>query len=111
MRQLGTALTMYANQNQGHYPGPGWGTMDDDFIYMPPRDVNQSPLVPYIGVKNDALKALLICPEDIADNHGFGISGWPYSYTYNAGVYFENVVAGKVKHPSEKAIMYDENEH
>src|SRR5690349_20541891 len=74
LRQLGSAMTMYSDENKGYLPRPasnGNGPYADDFVNWrarSPFDVNfpfnKSSLAKYLNVQDDKLRRAYRCPGD-----------------------------------------------
>jgi prepilin-type N-terminal cleavage/methylation domain-containing protein len=91
IRQLGTALLMYCNDNDGYFPTCGY--WDDGLAYKPypedwvhwqrARDLNDSAIARYVG-RGEQLKSLLRCPADSFDARKprGGSLQEPYLYSY-----------------------------
>ncbi|MEZ0263650.1 MAG: type II secretion system protein [Phycisphaerae bacterium] len=86
LRQIGTALNLYAGENKMNLPRPasnGNGEFEDDIIiWREPspngRTINDSVLVKYLDLKDDKLKSLWRCASDVALDRA---SGFRYSYS------------------------------
>jgi len=145
MRQLGIATLQYANTNRGHLPAPAWGPGGytptpgpwkenyQDYVYwtgpmlskQDKRDVNESALALFLGVKNDRLIQMFRCPDDVIEDN---TAGFPLSYSMNCtgwvphdadpngrairkGNSFTPLdVLNQWKNPSRKICYYDESE-
>jgi len=119
MRQLAAAYAMYAKNNLGRPPSPARSDIlfPDDWVFWqePPfgyRSINDSALAPYLGAKGPTLRAVFRCPSDPLTH-----TGYPLSYSMNTGlwrVYWQKLPRlpiTMVRHPSEKALFYDEDDH
>jgi len=112
LRQLGTALMMYLNENKQWYPAPGVEAQYEDWIYWQSgRDINQSRIVPYLGKRFSP--KVFRCPSD--NPHPTGL--YQYSYTINyrfTGWRQDPNVPPcrqtKVIHPAQKIVFIDEND-
>jgi prepilin-type N-terminal cleavage/methylation domain-containing protein len=119
LRQLGTAMMMYTNDNRGFFPrAAASGTSDDDWIWHPiaSRDKHQSRLVPYLSADRQFYDKHYRCPSDVIEQH----PTYPFSYTLNefmGGLLFAPGAADlhfrikitQVKRPAEKILMIDES--
>ena len=85
LRTLGMAISMYTNENKGHFPAPGINTpyeQPDDWIsWEPTRALGDSALAPYLGGGNRIDPGVLRCPSDgeISTHQ----SNYVYSYSAN----------------------------
>jgi prepilin-type N-terminal cleavage/methylation domain-containing protein len=93
IKQLGTAILMYCNDNDGYFPTCAW--WDDGLAYMPyaedwvhwqaNRNLDDSAIARYVG-QGEQLKSILRCPADSFDGRkaAFGImpGQGPYLYSY-----------------------------
>ena len=93
VRQLGTAILMYCNDNDEYFPTCGY--WDDGLAYKPysedwvhwqqTRDLNDSAVAKYVG-RNEQLKSILRCPADSFDGRrtapGIMPGQGPYLYSY-----------------------------
>ena len=107
VRQLGAAILMYCNDNDGWFPTCAAPTNNlslvpypDDWLHWQSnRDVTNSALAPYLG-RDEQLKNLLRCPADTFDGRKrypgtpAAEGPYPYSYSLNAGV-GENIKGGE----------------
>ena len=94
IKQLGTAILMYCNENDGYFPT--CAVYDDGVAFMPypedwvhwqqNRDTNDSAIARFVG-RGDNLKRLLRCPVDSFDGRKpapAALAGQgPYRYSYN----------------------------
>jgi prepilin-type N-terminal cleavage/methylation domain-containing protein len=131
VRQIGTALYMYANDNRGFYPFGARGDVVamEDWIYWQPSNprgttntVDQSPIAKYIG---NFSPELLRCPSDPIDTHKKWFNGESYDYSYTMNEYFESnamrspamwpqyggrlVKLGAIKNASNKVLVAEED--
>ena len=91
IKQLGTALLMYCNDNDGYFPTCGW--WDDGLAYRPypedwvhwqaNRNLDDSAVAKYVG-RGEQLKSILRCPADSFDGRKprGGSLQEPYLYSY-----------------------------
>jgi general secretion pathway protein G len=93
IKQLGTAILMYCNDNDGYFPTCGW--WDDGLAYKPypedwvhwqaNRNLDDSAIAKYVG-RGEQLKHLLRCPADSFDGrkprNGIMPGQGPYLYSY-----------------------------
>ena len=114
LRQLGLAMTMYADSNKGRFPAPAVGALPDDWIYWQSgRDINDSVILPYLGGKFNW--DFFRCPADNPDTHPAG--AYSGSYTVNELICnWFNRQAGKpvilitqIRHPAQKILIIDES--
>jgi prepilin-type N-terminal cleavage/methylation domain-containing protein len=98
IKQLGTAILMYCNDNDGYFPTCAW--WDDGLAYMPyaedwvhwqaNRNLDDSAIARYVG-QGEQLKSILRCPADSFDGRQPALGIIPgqgpnlYSYGMNAG--------------------------
>ena len=95
LRTLGMAVSMYNNENKGHFPGPGiisgplaspfTGTLPnpDEWIYWGTNaKIGDSALAPYLGTVGHADPASFRCPSD-TDFAAHKQPLYTYSYTVN----------------------------
>jgi prepilin-type N-terminal cleavage/methylation domain-containing protein/prepilin-type processing-associated H-X9-DG protein len=97
IRQLGTGILMYCNDNQGYFPtcarweNAAYQRYPEDWIHwQSDRNSDDSAIAKYVG-RGEQLKALLRCPADTFDGRQPGVAADPgegpyrYSYAMNAG--------------------------
>jgi prepilin-type N-terminal cleavage/methylation domain-containing protein/prepilin-type processing-associated H-X9-DG protein len=132
LRQLGLAMTMYAQENSQVFPfsSPADGPPDrpEDWIHYSaapaglPTKINGSAIARFVKARGLAYMTLMRCPSDETDNHhvdprrGFQ---YPYSYSMN---YLMTPDRGKpdptsptprvtaMPRPSQKILLAEENE-
>jgi prepilin-type processing-associated H-X9-DG protein len=137
LRQVGIAMLQYLNANHGVYPTCAAGTTDNpwlppalrsppdtqplsdeaDYLYWQPgRNIDDSVLAKYIGLRGEGLKSIFRCPSDPWEARTAGYSApFQYSYTMNWNINCKQVGIGytkgqvKVRRPSEKFLMLDED--
>jgi prepilin-type N-terminal cleavage/methylation domain-containing protein/prepilin-type processing-associated H-X9-DG protein len=136
LKQIGTAMLMYSNENKGFLLRPASNTtvgqMPDDWIIWreppisPLTSVNDSLLSGILNLKDEKLKTLMRCPSDLsldrAPQAGFQYA-YRYSYTMNrswdcargltpttglAGLTIQRPKLSQVVHPSTKVFMLEE---
>ena len=132
IRQVGTALYMYASENRGYYPFGARGDVValEDWIWWQdgePRGagtkVEQSPIAKYIG---NFSEDLLRCPGDDMTTHKAMFSGGTYNYSYTMNEFFESnpfrspaawpqyggrtVKLGALKNASNKVLLAEEDQ-
>ena len=132
IRQVGTALYMYANENRGYYPFGARGDVvyREDWIYWqdtelrgPGTLVDQSPIARYIGNFNPEL---LRCPGDDVQTHRAIFPGGTFNYSYTMNEFFESnptrspaawpeyggkvVKLGALKNASHKVLVAEEDQ-
>jgi prepilin-type N-terminal cleavage/methylation domain-containing protein/prepilin-type processing-associated H-X9-DG protein len=103
LRQIGMAMFMYTNDNNGYFPSAArdtpyeraedfvyWEPIDDWQAYLPPRPPSQGALVKYMGSSQNFDPRVWICPSDDPAQHqilgsfpGYGSYNYPFSYTMN----------------------------
>src|SRR4051812_8398499 len=66
MRQIGTAVIQYCNENKGYFPrAAASGMYNDDFIWWQAgRDIDQSALTRYFSGDRKFNPNFFICPSD-----------------------------------------------
>ncbi|HZL36392.1 MAG TPA: DUF1559 domain-containing protein [Tepidisphaeraceae bacterium] len=124
MRQIGMALTLYADSNKQRFPAPAWigDPEPDDWIYwqVPPsgnvRNVQDGAIVAYLGKPFDP--AVYRCPSDDVGSHlDQGDGPYRYSYTVNESIcnHFNRLShlpvlnMTQVRDPSHKILIIDED--
>ena len=128
IRQLGTAILMYCNDNKGWFPTCAyWDSLaykpyPEDWVHWQSnRNLMDSAVAKHVG-RDGKLKELLRCPADSFDGRkaGASIAPWqgPYLYSYgmNAGL-AQNVRSGSVRtklaqwrSPSRKILITEISE-
>jgi prepilin-type N-terminal cleavage/methylation domain-containing protein len=104
IRQLGTGILMYCNDNDGYFPTCAvpetlpYEQMASDWVWWQAnRDLNGSAIAAYLGT-GEKLKAVLRCPSDDPASHGEGIAiapgQGPYLYSYSMNDALANNVRG-----------------
>ena len=98
MRQIGLAVQMYANANDGWLPAPAmaYARLQEDFLHWQkptatvPRNLKESALAPYIDVGSidSPEDSVFRCPSDDGDRFFRAINpaaygNYPYSYSFN----------------------------
>ena len=122
LRQLGLAISMYANSEKGHYPYPATSAhRKDDVIYWQSgRNLDESALGPYMGLPFN--RQAWICPSDDVQsrrNATSGGNGYRFSYVMNylfrerppAPAAPFQLKVSRVVQPADKIIMYEEDEN
>jgi prepilin-type N-terminal cleavage/methylation domain-containing protein/prepilin-type processing-associated H-X9-DG protein len=123
LRQLGYAMTQYAQQNGGAFPAISARRPADlphDWIHWQGPDlaksINGSAIAPYLSARGPVFQQLMRCPGDNVAVHQHP---YPYSYSMN---YLMSCDVGKdvnrgvtprlaaVNRASEKIILAEENE-
>jgi len=118
LRQLGTAMMMYVQDNKGRFPAAGVGVMDEDWIYWHAgRNRDEAPLVRYHGGK--FIEKLYRCPSDVIENRRTMTPGLDFSYTINWNIAWypgrglpPEIYPPKVTtivNPSNKILFIDES--
>jgi prepilin-type N-terminal cleavage/methylation domain-containing protein len=95
IRQLGTAVLMYCNDNDGYFPTCAyWESLSyipypEDWIHWQAnRNLDDSAIAKYVG-RGEKLKSLLRCPSDSFDGRKTSTAAYPgqgpylYSYSMN----------------------------
>src|SRR5690348_12448108 len=134
LKQIGTGLLMYSNENRGYLPRPasnGMGQYYDDIIIWrePPTPPLTSPddsvLATILNVKGEKFKTLFRCPSDNALDRRSPVGpGYHYSYTMNdywdfitpsnnsetgvARITMPRPRLGQVIHPAERVCLVEE---
>ena len=86
LRNLGAAMSMYNNENKGHYPGPAIVAPfnpDDWIVWGPGQDLNKCALTMYLGSTTHVDPSVFRCPSDTVDGSGHVNPNYAYSYTVN----------------------------
>jgi prepilin-type N-terminal cleavage/methylation domain-containing protein len=105
IRQLGTGILMYCNDNHGWFPTcaywatTGYVQYPDDWLYwQADRNLDDSTIAKYAG-KGDKLRNLLRCPADRFDARqaSLGIKSGQGPYLYSYGM--NDAIACNVKPP------------
>jgi prepilin-type processing-associated H-X9-DG protein len=127
LRQIGTAMTAYATDNEGWFPGPGVGYLEheDDWVYwQPTRDVKQSRIYRYLGNNLAVLKCPAGVPErEPVSSGGRVIPPYPFSYSVNVSITGYGAAPGRPRHwgtysyaklsqvvaPSQKVLALEED--
>ena len=110
LRQLGMAFVMYANNNRGFYPKSaaiGAPTADDFIYWQAGRDFNESVIAPHLA--KPLSKTYFICPSDDVNNRRYTGSGG-YRYSYSMNKWFTRYRVTNCKNPSNKVVLYEEDE-
>lgn len=122
LRQLGMAFMMYVGDNRGHFPSaapfepfPGRPREPEDWLYWETgRDIDDSAIARYIGLKGDSLRATLRCPSDDWTLRASVSSSGPYLYSYDMNAMYDgtdtNLTITQVRHPAEKIFLVEEDE-
>jgi prepilin-type processing-associated H-X9-DG protein len=122
LRQLAMASNMYADDNLGRFPAPGWigdHEPDDWNYWQNGLDQTQGTLMKYLGGYN---ALLLRCPSDDVTAHitTTGLTGpdqYLYSYSFNESIFNHTarvnktqvLVRTQILHSSQKMLVIDEN--
>jgi prepilin-type N-terminal cleavage/methylation domain-containing protein len=122
LRQIGFALTSYANENKDYFPhcgSQGIGHRSEDWIWWQVTlDINESQVARYLGARGDNLKAVLRCPSDEITIHHPSTGGpYFYSYTLNYMLGTDDTTdpamgdrkRSHIHNPSGKILMVEEN--
>lgn len=95
IRQLGTGVLMYCNENKGWFPTCACGTLPpaykqfpDDWLYWEAnRNLDDSPIARLLNSRGERLRALLRCPSDSFEGtkptSGLSAGQGPYLYSYS----------------------------
>ena len=130
LRQLGTALTMYLNENKGRFPATAQNSAQrpHDYIYYHAgRNMSESAFGPHLG--RPVNEEVLRCPSDDPQNHTVQTPVYRFSYSMNvitSNTWNASEIAGiplperewfspslsitRVKNPSEKVVFVEEDE-
>ena len=121
LRQIGVALTLYANENRLHYPfsaGLDQNPLEqsEDWVYWEPDRAQQLPLSPLFRSMGRYEPRVMRCPSDTQELHVSTSSirdrGYPFSYTMNmpmSGRYFKHSITA-IRNSAEKFLVVDEDE-
>jgi len=86
LKQLGNAMSMYCSDNKGYFPrSAASGQSADDWIFWDGRDVNDGPLVKYLG--NTFVANHYRCPSDDA-----AASRAPFAYSYSMNEFMGGLI-------------------
>jgi len=117
LRTLGLAVSMYCNENRGHFPAPGSTVQPDDWnFWQTDRDFGSGAIQPYLGGgPNHGIADVYRCPSDT--DYLAHPNGYIYSYTANWMVFkpregtmgSPNMVNSRIKNGSEVCMMVDES--
>jgi prepilin-type processing-associated H-X9-DG protein len=110
VRQLGLAFVMYSNANRGFFPksAPIGSTAREDFIHWQTgRDFLESAIAPHLA--QPLSKSYFICPSDDVNNRRYTGSGG-YRYSYSMNLLFSRYRVTQCKNPSNKVVLYEEDE-
>jgi prepilin-type N-terminal cleavage/methylation domain-containing protein/prepilin-type processing-associated H-X9-DG protein len=107
LRQIAIATIGYSGTNNGYFPGDGGGSAPtgngaDKWIMWkedPAWDINKSSLQPYLGMQDDALRALFRCPTDEWDGHTKPSPTAPYKFSYSMNQILTNPTQSYLKGP------------
>jgi hypothetical protein len=117
LRQLGTAMVMYLNENKQTFPRPAARAegQPEDWIYSEGRNLDDGRLQKHLGKKFNP--SVYRCPSDNLEGHPEN-GRYPYSYSINegmcrrkfasSGTYQDCLKITKVPHPADKILMIDE---
>jgi len=125
IRQLGTAILMYCNDNKGYFPtcafvdnGLTYMHYPEDWIHWqwPKRNLDESAIAKYVG-RGEKLKVVLRCPADTLAGRKIRVPAeGPYLYSYgmnpnmgrNRRPYGLYAHSSKINHwrtPSKKIVL------
>jgi prepilin-type N-terminal cleavage/methylation domain-containing protein/prepilin-type processing-associated H-X9-DG protein len=110
LRQLGVAFVMYANNYKGFYPksaAVGNRRQDDWLHWQAGRDINESTIAPFLA--KPLSKEYFRCPSDDVSQRRYTAEGG-YRYSYSMSNKFTLYQVTKVKNPSNKVHLYEEDE-
>ena len=121
MRQIGMALTMYANDNRLHYPfsaGLDQSPLErkEDWVYWEPDRASELKLSPLFRYMGRFEPRVMRCPSDVQELHvstsSINDRGYPFSYTMNmpmSSLYFKHSITA-IRNAAEKFLVIDEDE-
>lgn len=86
LRQLGTAMINYAQDNHDIFPSASVSNLDSDWVYWqggrnPYPDIVTGSIMPYLGTTVSV--SIVLCPSDNISSHSGFPGGYPYSYSVN----------------------------
>jgi prepilin-type N-terminal cleavage/methylation domain-containing protein/prepilin-type processing-associated H-X9-DG protein len=129
LRQLGLAMTMYAQDNDQAFPygspldnsPPGDAKADWIHWQVPvnrqEEEINNSALARYVKARGSVYQSLMLCPSDDPDNHKAGNYRYSYSMNYmmssDRGKIYNHGATPRVtaiNRPSDKILLAEENE-
>ena len=111
VRQLGLAFIMYANNNRGFYPRSAAlnsPQIDDWIFWQNNRNIADSAIAPHLS--KPVSKEYFKCPSDNVDARVHTGSGG-YRYSYSMSKWFSRYQVTRVKNPSQKIYLYEEDEN
>lgn len=119
LRQLGLALVMYTQDNRQFYPFSAGidepKPMPEDWVWWEPfRDPAKSAIARYLGRFD---KRVLICPSDAVQYHTRHIVPYAYPFSYSMNMAYSSyypqyrVKVSSVRHPTDKILLVEEDEH
>jgi prepilin-type processing-associated H-X9-DG protein len=116
LRDIGHAFSAYATDNDGQMvTTSGNGRSACNWVFwQPDRDINQSALAPYLKQRDDQLRAGFCCPATPRENQVGFRGGAPYPLTFSMNAFlafYPAMTFQRVKDPSHKILVYDENEN
>jgi prepilin-type processing-associated H-X9-DG protein len=121
LKQIGYAMMMYVNDNQGMLPFDALATHhDEDFIWWQPanfKDLNIGGLGPYLKVTSTNYDVLL-CPSDDVASHQRNNPTYPFSYALNwmttsdsnAPIQGQEGKLSAIRDTPNKVLMLEEDE-
>jgi len=117
LRAIGQAFHSYTLDNDGHMPTcRASGVSSSNWLFWQGgRDINQSALASYLGLKGNDLRQAFRCPAAPPENQlGFqGGAKYPLTFSMNGflGTAYPSMTFQQVRNPARKIIVYDENEN
>jgi prepilin-type N-terminal cleavage/methylation domain-containing protein/prepilin-type processing-associated H-X9-DG protein len=136
LRQIAIATIQYTASNSGYFPGDGGGSAPtgngaDKWIMWKNDtgwDINNSSIAQYLGIKDDALRALFRCPTDDVEARPQTDPTKQYKFSYSMSQLLTNpnqsylfgapynypkmlrMKITRVKSASQKIMLVDETE-
>jgi prepilin-type N-terminal cleavage/methylation domain-containing protein len=127
LRQIGIALSLYADDNKGYFPSAtADGMADEDWVWWEPQhnpdafNHVKGSITTYMGGDLQPVTAFR-CPSDDIDSHasnklpdGTVLGPYPYSYSVNWDIcvrmgYGQSVKINQVLAPARKILVIDES--